>query len=546
MEVTVENYNSSYDGSSHEITVTPTTPDSGYTIMYGTIEGTYNQTSIPKTDAGIYTIYFKVTHLDYYPYTGSATITITQGDPTYATLPTIKEGLEYSGGAQVLINPGEVDFGTPIQYSLDGENWSTDIPTGENVGEYTVYFRVPEDANQTGIETQTLTVTISEVDKTDLNTLVDEALVYLEKIQDTNPEIAELLDAALTDIINDYRDNPNVTPTQVENGELLTAMCISGTKIEVAKEDISRIGDVEYTEESKALIDVAREAYDALTDSEKDEVSTENILESAEELYNAVDEVVKEIEGAKPAYTQEYKDALDQSKENYEALTDEQKEIFPDATKALLEDKETAYDVMSSVNAIGTVEYSATTKAKIDTAKQQYDNLTPEQKELVVNSDELFVAKENYEKVDDAVKKIEDIGKIEYSKETKESIDEARKFYDSLTPEQKLLVPASFVETLEAGEHSYSLKHGWGMTFLVLGIIVFVLGAIYLLMFFVFNRYTPADDKVIRVHYMGKEYGQMKLLTYDFRIIYRPYSEVFKYKGFADKLIVRDEPVKDK
>ena len=544
MDVTVHNYEGVYDGNEHGISIIHTTPNTGYTVRYGTTQGTYNQTSLPYTDVGVYTVYFKITHPNYYPYTGSATITIQkQTNVVYSPEPAIIENLEYTGLDQALIMVGETNVGDIILYSLDGENWSKDIPTGKNVGTYTVYYKVPEDDNQSGIEVKTLTVTISEVDKTELKENIDEAIAYLETIKDTNPEIAAVLDAGINILIDDYRDNENVNEETIADAINDAKILLSEAKVDVAKEDISRIGDVEYTKDSKALIDAAREAYDALSDIEKDEVATKDVLEAAEELYNAVDKVVKEIEATIPAYTEEYKDAIDSAKDNYEALTDEQKEIFPSDTKQELDDKELAYDVMNTVNAIGNVEYTPESKEKIEIAKQQYENLTLAQKEFVVNSNELFVAKENYDKVDEVVNKIENIGKIEYTKETKESIDEARKYFDSLTDEQKALIPTTALDTLKEGEHSYNLRHGWGMTFLVLGIIIAFVGFIYLLMFFAFNRYTIKDNKVIRVHFMGEEYGQIKLLTYNLQIIYRTGEEVFRYKGFADKLIVKDEKV---
>lgn len=61
------------------------------------------------------------------------------------TAPTAKE-LTYTGEAQELINAGSTMGGT-IQYSLDGTNYSTDIPMGTNAGTYTVYYRVVGDDN---------------------------------------------------------------------------------------------------------------------------------------------------------------------------------------------------------------------------------------------------------------------------------------------------------------------------------------------------------------------------------------------------------------
>ena len=81
--------------------------------------------------------------------------------------PTPKE-LTYTGEAQELINPGEASGGT-MQYSLDGTNFSPDIPTGTDAGEYTVYYKVVGDANHSDTEPETVSVTIAEamVEETD-------------------------------------------------------------------------------------------------------------------------------------------------------------------------------------------------------------------------------------------------------------------------------------------------------------------------------------------------------------------------------------------
>ena len=51
---------------------------------------------------------------------------------------------------------------------------------------------------------------------------------------------------------------------------------------------IDAIGTVEYTDASKALIDAAREAYDALTDAQKDLVTNYTTLTDAEAMYAAL------------------------------------------------------------------------------------------------------------------------------------------------------------------------------------------------------------------------------------------------------------------
>ena len=70
-----------------------------------------------------------------------ADITIAEGNE-----PTAISDLVYNGKAQPLISAGTASFGT-LLYSTDGENWSEELPTGKDVGEYTVSYKVEGDDN---------------------------------------------------------------------------------------------------------------------------------------------------------------------------------------------------------------------------------------------------------------------------------------------------------------------------------------------------------------------------------------------------------------
>ena len=69
--------------------------------------------------------------------------------------------LTYNGSAQELITAGSANGGE-MQYSLDGEAYSADIPTATNAGEYTVYYKVVGDANHDDTEPEEVTVTIDK------------------------------------------------------------------------------------------------------------------------------------------------------------------------------------------------------------------------------------------------------------------------------------------------------------------------------------------------------------------------------------------------
>ncbi|MBR1884100.1 MAG: Ig-like domain-containing protein, partial [Clostridia bacterium] len=81
-------YTGPYDTNPHSITLNVTDPASGYTVMYGTQEGTYNLSSAPTlTNPGTQNVYFEITASGYTPVRGSSRINITKanGSISYAS-----------------------------------------------------------------------------------------------------------------------------------------------------------------------------------------------------------------------------------------------------------------------------------------------------------------------------------------------------------------------------------------------------------------------------------------------------------------------------
>ena len=97
-------------------------------------------------------------------YSGSREVlfTIAKATPTVTT-PTAVENLIYNGSAQALVNAGNTDFGT-LLYSLDGQNYSADIPTGTDAGTYTIYYKVEGSDNWNAVAAQTIEATITYFD----------------------------------------------------------------------------------------------------------------------------------------------------------------------------------------------------------------------------------------------------------------------------------------------------------------------------------------------------------------------------------------------
>ena len=263
---------------------------------------------------------------------------------------------------------------------------------------------------------------------------------------------------------------------------------------------INAIGTVTYTSESKAKIDDARTAYDALTEAQKELVPKETLalLTAAESTYaelkaaadsetanqNAADAVIAKINAiGTVTYTSESKAKIDDARAAYNALTEAQKALVPAETLALLTAAETSYNsqkatankanaVIAKITAIGTVTYTSESKAKIDEARTAYDALTEAQKALVPTETlalltaaestyaELKAAADsetaNQNAANAVIAKITVIGTVAYTAESKAKIDEARTAYDALTEAQKALIPAETLALLTAAETKYA------------------------------------------------------------------------------------------
>lgn len=85
-------------------------------------------------------------------------LTVTMGTPT-VTAPTANNRT-YDRTARPLLNAGTTSGGT-MEYSSDGETWSTTIPSATDANTYTVYYRVFGNTNYSGVDKQAVTVTIS-------------------------------------------------------------------------------------------------------------------------------------------------------------------------------------------------------------------------------------------------------------------------------------------------------------------------------------------------------------------------------------------------
>jgi len=231
------------------------------------------------------------------------------------------------------------------------------------------------------------------------------------------------------------------------------------------EELIDDIGTVGYTDSCKDKIESARAAYDALSEEQKALVDNYDTLIAAETAYEslrneAISDVEESIDSIGEVKYQESKDAIETARAAYDSLADEDKSSVDNyltlvaAENAYNAAKESGVNnVMELIDDIGTVGYTDSCKDKIESARAAYDALSEEQKALVDNYDKLTRAERVYKHVEEVADKIDAIWPV--SIDSGEALEAAREAYNSLTEEEKELIP-NLYETLVAKEKAHS------------------------------------------------------------------------------------------
>ena len=140
----------------------------GGTMQYKLgVDGIWSSEIPTATNAGEYTVYYKVlgddSHSDLIDdEKQQLTVTIAKAD-AQVTAPTAKTGLTYNGESQALVVAGSA-IGATIEYKLGDGEWTTDIPTATDAGEYTVIYKAVAAANYNVVDTeQQLIATIAKI-----------------------------------------------------------------------------------------------------------------------------------------------------------------------------------------------------------------------------------------------------------------------------------------------------------------------------------------------------------------------------------------------
>ncbi len=152
-----------YTGEEYELITAGTT--TGGTLVYSLTgdEDDYS-TAIPTgIDAKTYTVYYKVQGNANYNDTVAASVTAVIGNALaeVTILPTANT-LTYTGQAQALVTAGEATGGDMMYRLGDSGEFSADIPTGTNAGDYSVWYYVKGDENHSDTDPVEVKITIAK------------------------------------------------------------------------------------------------------------------------------------------------------------------------------------------------------------------------------------------------------------------------------------------------------------------------------------------------------------------------------------------------
>ena len=212
---------------------------------------------------------------------------------------------------------------------------------------------------------------------------------------------------------------------------------------------IDAIGTV--TLNSNAKITVAENAYNKLSDEEKEMISEQGAqLQVCRDTYTALVEekmaanaqTVSDAIDAIGEVTTNSKAIIETARKKYNALTAEEKNLV--YNYILLESAEETYMILraevviDAIDKIGTV--TTDSKDSIQAAQKLYNALTSEEKEYVSNYDDLKNAEKAFAAVRSkaVIDAIDNIGTVTIN--SKETITTARELYDALDANEKSLV----------------------------------------------------------------------------------------------------------
>lgn len=113
-----------------------------------------------KTTGSVGTVTVVIKSINYEDITLTVNVNATNKLVPTVTAPTANT-LTYNGTEQALVTAGKTTGGTML-YRLGDSEWSEQIPTAKNAGEYTVWYKVQGNTEYADVAEQSLTVTVSD------------------------------------------------------------------------------------------------------------------------------------------------------------------------------------------------------------------------------------------------------------------------------------------------------------------------------------------------------------------------------------------------
>ena len=113
-----------------------------------------------KTTGSVGTVTVVIKSTNYEDITLTVNVNATNKLVPTVTAPTVNT-LTYNGAEQALVTAGKTTGGTML-YRLADSEWSEQIPTAKNAGEYTVWYKVQGNAEYADVAEQNVTVTVAK------------------------------------------------------------------------------------------------------------------------------------------------------------------------------------------------------------------------------------------------------------------------------------------------------------------------------------------------------------------------------------------------
>lgn len=292
-----------------------------------------------------------------------------------------------NSGWMYTVNGSHPDVGVSAKYLSNGDNIILHYTDDYDYEEGGIKYGQPVE------DTSTAKAVIDLIDKIGNVTYTDECK---QKI-DAARKAYDALSQAEKDKVTNYK---KLTDAEKKYDDLKLA----DDKAQAKKVDdlISKIGNV--TLNSGAAINAAWDGYNNLTLTQKSYVTKLSTLQEATQKWNQLkaDEVIKLIDKIDDPVTEKSKAGIDAARKAYDALTKDQKNLVTNVKKltdaeaayakltATPEDKEKAQEVIDKIKKLGDITLDS--EKDIEAARKAYDALTDLQKKLVENYDVLTAA----------------------------------------------------------------------------------------------------------------------------------------------------------